>query len=57
MNTYDEIPYPSLVYTDTHPSKLAALAMLFGLKPPVVASCRVLELGCGGVCHRLHYWE
>ncbi len=47
MNTYDDIPYPSLVYSDTHPSKQAALAMLFGLKPPVVASCRVLELGCG----------
>ncbi len=47
MNTYDDIPYPSLVYTDTHPSKLATLGTLFGLKPPLVATCRVLELGCG----------
>ncbi|OQY54401.1 MAG: hypothetical protein DRR08_24380 [Candidatus Parabeggiatoa sp. nov. 2] len=46
-NTYDEIPYPSLVYADTHPGRLATLATLFGLKPPSVAKCRVLELGCG----------
>lgn len=47
MNSYDEIPYPSLVYTDTHPDRLAMLATLFGLKPPPVATSRVLELGCG----------
>ena len=46
-NTYDQIPYPSLVYTDTHPGRLATLATLFGLKPPPVATGRVLELGCG----------
>ncbi len=47
VNSYDEIPYPSLVYTDTHPGKLATLALLFGLKPASIANCRVLELGCG----------
>jgi methyltransferase-like protein/trans-aconitate methyltransferase len=47
MNTYDQISYPSLVYTDTHPNRLATLALLFGLKPPIVNTCRVLELGCG----------
>ncbi|RKZ73431.1 MAG: hypothetical protein DRR19_31005 [Candidatus Parabeggiatoa sp. nov. 1] len=38
INTYDEIPYPSLVYTDTHPGRLATLATLFGIKPPPVAT-------------------
>ncbi|MDM8567368.1 class I SAM-dependent methyltransferase [Candidatus Halobeggiatoa sp. HSG11] len=47
MNIYDEIPYPSLVYTDTHPNKLATLATLFGIKPPTINNCRILELGCG----------
>jgi len=47
MNTYDEIPYPSLVYTDTHPNKLATLATLFDIQPPPITNCRILELGCG----------
>lgn len=47
MNNYDDIPYPSLVYTDTHPNRLASLATLFGIKPPSVATSRILELGCG----------
>ena len=45
--TYDEIPYASLVYADTHPNKLATLATLFGLTPPAVKTSRILELGCG----------
>ena len=47
MNIYDETPYPSLVYTDTHPNKLATLATLHGVKPTAIEKCRVLELGCG----------
>jgi methyltransferase-like protein/ubiquinone/menaquinone biosynthesis C-methylase UbiE len=47
MKSYDDIPYPSLVYSDTHPNKLATLATLFGLHPPSVINCRILELGCG----------
>jgi len=47
MISYDDIPYPSLVHTDTQPSRLATLATLFGLQPPPVTTCRVLELGCG----------
>ena len=46
-STYDEIPYSSLAYADTHPNKLATLAALFGLTPPIVKTCRLLELGCG----------
>ena len=46
MNTYDELPYIDLPFPQTHPGRLAAQARLFGLNPPDVATCRVLELGC-----------
>jgi methyltransferase-like protein len=44
--TYDELPYVNKAFPQTHPDRLATLAKLFGLKPPDLASCRVLELGC-----------
>jgi SAM-dependent methyltransferase len=44
---YDAIAYPGHPFAQTHPDRLAALAILFGLQPPPVDSCRVLELGCG----------
>ena len=44
--TYDELPYLNKAFAQTHPDRLATLARLFGLKPPDLASCRVLELGC-----------
>ncbi|MGE5569716.1 MAG: methyltransferase regulatory domain-containing protein [Rhodospirillales bacterium] len=31
----------------THPDRLAALAILHGMSPAPVARCRVLEIGCG----------
>jgi methyltransferase-like protein/ubiquinone/menaquinone biosynthesis C-methylase UbiE len=45
-NSYDEVPYESHPYSQTHPSRLATIATLFGLTPPSVEKCRVLELGC-----------
>ncbi len=45
--TYDDVPYPSAVYPQTHPDRLGTLATLFGLQAPRADSCRVLELGCG----------
>jgi methyltransferase-like protein/SAM-dependent methyltransferase len=45
-NTYDDMPYESHPYAQTHPSRLAVVATLFGLRPPNVETCRVLELGC-----------
>jgi methyltransferase-like protein/protein-L-isoaspartate O-methyltransferase len=45
-NPYDEIPYPALSYTPTHPDRLAIMARLMGLPPAPVEHCRVLELGC-----------
>ncbi len=43
---YDQIPYPNLSFTQTHPDRLATLATLLGMKPPSIERCRVLELGC-----------
>ena len=45
--SYDEVAYPSLACAETHPRHLATIATLLGLAPPPVATCRVLELGCG----------
>ncbi len=47
MNAYDEVPYPSFPFPQTHPDRLATLATLLGMKPAPVDHCRVLELGCG----------
>ncbi len=44
---YDEVPYPSAIYLQTHPDRLATAATLFGMRPARVERCRVLELGCG----------
>jgi methyltransferase-like protein/SAM-dependent methyltransferase len=44
--SYDEIPYYSKPFPQTRPERLAAVARLFGLVPPPVDNCRVLEMGC-----------
>jgi cyclopropane fatty-acyl-phospholipid synthase-like methyltransferase len=46
ISSYDDVPYDSLPFAQTHPSRLATVATLFGLKPTQVERCRVLELGC-----------
>ncbi len=43
---YDEVPYASHAYPGTHPEGLSGMARLFGMKPALPSSCRVLELGC-----------
>ena len=48
QDSYDELPYESLPLTDTHPDYLRAIARLYGVDAPPMASCRVLELGCAG---------
>lgn len=45
-NAYDAVAYPSLPFTHTHPSNLAAMAILHGLNPAPVDRCRVLEIAC-----------
>src|SRR5262245_38797580 len=44
--SYDEVPYVSQPFTQTHPDRLATLGRLFGLAPTPLTRCRVLELGC-----------
>jgi cyclopropane fatty-acyl-phospholipid synthase-like methyltransferase len=45
-NSYDIVPYGQLAFAQTHPDRLATVARIFGLTPPPIATCRVLELGC-----------
>ena len=44
---YDEVPYPGNPFTQTHPDRLATLALLYGLQPAPPSGCRLLEIGCG----------
>jgi SAM-dependent methyltransferase/methyltransferase-like protein len=44
---YDDILYPSGVFPQTHPDRLATTAYLRGMSPAPIECCRVLELGCG----------
>jgi len=43
---YDDLPYNSYAYLHSAPEQIAAVASLFGLPAPEVATSRVLELGC-----------
>lgn len=45
-DNYDELPYASMPYPLTQPSRIAAVAALHGLITPPVERARVLELGC-----------
>ena len=45
--SYDEVPYPSKFFLQTHPDRLAVAGLLYGMQPAAVEKCRVLELGCG----------
>ncbi len=45
-NIYDQVPYPSYSFTQSHPDRLATIATLLGMSPASVRRCRVLELGC-----------
>ncbi len=46
--SYDEVPYADDPHPQTHPGHLAVVAILSGLRPAPVASCRVLEIGWRG---------
>jgi methyltransferase-like protein/SAM-dependent methyltransferase len=45
-NSYDEVPYDSHPFSQTHPGRLATIARLFGMEHVPIEDCRVLELGC-----------
>ena len=44
---YDQVHYPLLTHSYTHPDRLAVVGRLMGLDPAHPESCRVLDLGCG----------
>ena len=44
---YDEVPYPGHSHAETHPNRIAAIARLFGVAAPSVATARILEIACG----------
>src|SRR3954447_812582 len=46
-NAYDEVPYSNHPYAQTHPDRLATVAILHGLEPPDPFRARVMEIGCG----------
>jgi SAM-dependent methyltransferase len=45
-DAYDTVSYRSFPYPDTHPDRLAVMAILHGLAPAPVDRCRVLEIAC-----------
>jgi methyltransferase-like protein/2-polyprenyl-3-methyl-5-hydroxy-6-metoxy-1,4-benzoquinol methylase len=45
-DSYERVPYPSASHHETHPDRLATVAILHGLEPAPPERCRVLELGC-----------
>lgn len=46
--SYDEFPYETYVYPQTHPERLYTTAKLFGLNPPDIEKARILEIGGAG---------
>lgn len=44
---YDAFAYPGYAYPNTHPDRLATMAVIHGLTPVPVDRCRVLEIACG----------
>ena len=44
---YDAVRYSNYPYAQTHPDRLATVAILHGLEPPNPSTGRVLEIGCG----------
>lgn len=45
--SYDDVPYPSFTFPQTHPDRLASIARIHGIETAMPDDCRVLELGCG----------
>ena len=47
IEKYGTVAYAGQSNAQSHPERLATVASLYGLLPPPVATCRVLEAGCG----------
>lgn len=46
-NAYHKVRYITSAIRDSHPDRLASVAILLGMNPAPITKCRVLELGCG----------
>lgn len=46
VTPYDEVPYPRWTGAITFPARMHVMGSYFGLQPPPVRTCRVLELAC-----------
>jgi len=46
VEKYGDVAYEGQSNALSHPDRMAVVATMFGLSPPNVADCRVLELGC-----------
>jgi SAM-dependent methyltransferase len=46
IEKYADVSYAGQSNALSHPDRMAVAATLFGLSPPDIATCRVLELGC-----------
>src|SRR5215475_1898088 len=46
-DAYDAVAYPGFPYPNTHPGRLATMAILHGLSPAPAERCRTLEVACG----------
>ena len=44
--SYDDVPYASYPYPQSHPNRVAATATLLGLTPRAIETASVLEIGC-----------
>lgn len=53
LDPYDQLPYNSKAIPQAHPSKLAAVARLFGVHAKEPSSCRLLDVGCADGAHLL----
>jgi methyltransferase-like protein len=46
QDAYEAVPYRGGALPETHPGHLAALGLIFGMKPAPAERCRVLEIAC-----------
>jgi SAM-dependent methyltransferase len=50
-NLYNLVPYEGLPFRQAHINRISAMGRIYGLNPPDVSKCRVLEVGCGDGSH------
>ncbi len=53
LDPYDQLPYNSKAIPQAHPSKLAAVARIYGFQAGDPSTCRLLDVGCADGAHLL----